>query len=287
MTTPDTASSWTGFDPAILARCRLPVRAAKGVSRPGAILSNHPGSGWEMHSVRSYEYGDDPRRVDWNASARTGELQVRTGLADVSVQLHLLPLLDGSMRFGPARTKHDAAVEALAFLTALAARHGDRTTLQTGPRERLLLPARRPETLLRALLESTPDWGDTAVSVETLESLRPPVRPTLLTVVADLLSLPGILAALENDTRDLLLIVVVDPLEIDPPVAAPVLVDHRGAGFHHGGITGPVRERYLAEVDARLASARRHVALVSGTLLVLRTDDAVPTRMLELLGGAR
>lgn len=287
MTTSDTASIQTGFDPAILSRCRLPVRTAKGVSRPGAILSNHPGSGWEMHSVRSYEYGDDPRRVDWNASARTGELQVRTGLADVSVQLHLLPLLDGSMRFGSVRTKHAVAVEALAFLAALAARRGDRTVLQTGPQERLLLPARRPETLLAALLDQTPGWEDVSVSVEALESLRPPVRPTLLAVVGDLLSLPGLLAALESDTRDLLLVVVVDPLETDPPPASPVLVGHRGTGFHHGGISGTVRERYLAEVDARLAAARRHVALVSGTLLVLRTDESVSARMLETLGGTR
>jgi uncharacterized protein (DUF58 family) len=275
------------FDPAVLARCRLPIRTAAQRSRPGLSTSKHPGTGWEMHAVRPYEFGDDPRRVDWNASARTGALQVRTGLADVAVRMHLLPLIDGSMRFGSTRTKHATAVEALAFLTALAARRGDRTLLQPARRERLLLPARRPETLLTSLLHETPSWEAVTDLPATLEALGAASSPTLLVVVVDLLSLPMVEAHLDPAGRDVLLLLVVDPLEVEPPIGPSTLTDHRGVVFHHRGVTRAVRDRYRHEISRRITAAHSHAAFFGGRAIVLRTDESVPFRMLQELGARR
>lgn len=47
----------------------------------GTLLGGHvtkqKGSGFEFDQIRTYNYGDDIRFVDWNSSARTGKLLVR------------------------------------------------------------------------------------------------------------------------------------------------------------------------------------------------------------------
>ncbi|HZB22512.1 MAG TPA: DUF58 domain-containing protein, partial [Gaiellaceae bacterium] len=40
------------------------------------------GSGTELAQVRPYVTGDDPRAIDWNVTARTGQPHVRVQLAE-------------------------------------------------------------------------------------------------------------------------------------------------------------------------------------------------------------
>ena len=52
----------------------------------GLLQGDHrgltPGHGSEPGEIRSYQPGDDVRRIDWNVTARTGEPHVRDTVAD-------------------------------------------------------------------------------------------------------------------------------------------------------------------------------------------------------------
>jgi uncharacterized protein (DUF58 family) len=48
----------------------------------GGQVTKQKGSGFEFDQIRSYNYGDDIRFVDWNSSARYGNLLVRQYLDD-------------------------------------------------------------------------------------------------------------------------------------------------------------------------------------------------------------
>ncbi len=71
------------------------------------------GDGYEFVELRAYVPGDDVRRIDWAATARSGDLQTRVVLEDVA--LTLAAIVDGSpsMRVGRRRPLLVAAQEAL------------------------------------------------------------------------------------------------------------------------------------------------------------------------------
>ena len=57
---------------------RLEIRARQSMESglTGQYQSAFRGLGLEFEEVREYRYGDDVRTIDWNVTARTGELHV-------------------------------------------------------------------------------------------------------------------------------------------------------------------------------------------------------------------
>ena len=53
----------------------------------GGSPVSYRGDGYEFAELRAYVAGDDPRRLDWAATARVGALQTRVILEDVSLTL--------------------------------------------------------------------------------------------------------------------------------------------------------------------------------------------------------
>jgi hypothetical protein len=71
------------------------------------------GDGYEFVELRAYVPGDDVRRIDWAATARSGDLQTRVVLEDVALTLAAIIDSSPSMRVGRRRPVLDAAYEAL------------------------------------------------------------------------------------------------------------------------------------------------------------------------------
>jgi uncharacterized protein (DUF58 family) len=82
----------------------------------------HPrrADGYEFAELRAYVPGDDPRRIDWAATARAGAMQTRVLYEDHA--LILAGALDASrsMFVGRTRSAYDVGVEALGAWYALA-----------------------------------------------------------------------------------------------------------------------------------------------------------------------
>jgi uncharacterized protein (DUF58 family) len=90
------------------------VRGARRTRRRGdGVRSPRAGDGYEFAQLRGYVEGDDPRRIDWAASARVGGLQTRVFLEETSLTLAALVDESASMRVGRTRRLSDAAVDAL------------------------------------------------------------------------------------------------------------------------------------------------------------------------------
>src|SRR5690606_35663357 len=93
----------------------------------GRHLGRIPGLGSEPAESRRYVPGDDPRRMDWNVTARTRVPHVRDAVAERELVSWLVVDLSPSTGFGTARcTKRDLVVAAASALVVLASRAGDR-----------------------------------------------------------------------------------------------------------------------------------------------------------------
>lgn len=88
----------------------------RGKRRPRRTGSGSPtlhrGDGYEFVELREYVPGDDIRRIDWAATARTAQLQTRVVLEDVALTLCALVDESASMRAGRQRPLLDSAREA-------------------------------------------------------------------------------------------------------------------------------------------------------------------------------
>ncbi len=107
---------------------RLEIRARQSMEAglTGQYQSAFRGLGLEFEEVREYRYGDDVRTIDWNVTARTGELHVKRYREERDLTVLLLVDLSASTRFGSGvMTVHDLIAE-VSSLFALAAARRDR-----------------------------------------------------------------------------------------------------------------------------------------------------------------
>ena len=131
-------------------------RLARGVMG-GGYRSAFRGAGIEVDSVREYDPGDDPRRLDWNVTARMGRPFVKTYVdeRDVTVLflLDISPSMDGGWG---ARTARDTAARVVACLGISAQRAGDRVGLVAYSRgvDAFVAPRRGPGHALRIVRDS-------------------------------------------------------------------------------------------------------------------------------------
>ncbi len=113
------------FTPSLLAGRQAGLRYAVSLPRvapsgsAGAQLGHRPGSSLEFMDHRDYQPGDDLRRIDWSAYARTDRLTVKLYREEVSPHLDLL--LDGSRSMNLENSAKLQASLGLAALLSTAA----------------------------------------------------------------------------------------------------------------------------------------------------------------------
>jgi uncharacterized protein (DUF58 family) len=135
----------------------------------GLLLGRHgshrAGAGLEFSQYRSYQPGDDPRRVDWKLLARSDRYFVREAETETSITVRLLLDATGSMGHTESGySKFDHARFLLAALALLAHRQGDAFGLYVVGRGGLtsIPPARGQRHFHRVLhqLEAVEPVGD-------------------------------------------------------------------------------------------------------------------------------
>jgi uncharacterized protein (DUF58 family) len=91
----------------------------------GDLSSNQQGNGIDFSETRPYQAGDEPRHINWRATARTGRPQVRVFHKDVSPQSYFLIDRRATMRFGTrSRLKVTQAARLAIFLASWEAQTG-------------------------------------------------------------------------------------------------------------------------------------------------------------------
>jgi uncharacterized protein (DUF58 family) len=89
------------------------------------------GTGATFDALREYAPGDDPRRIDWKASARRDALVVREYAAEQG-QTVMIAIDAGRLMtqlVAPGRSRFDAALDSAILLADVAAQEGDRVGL--------------------------------------------------------------------------------------------------------------------------------------------------------------
>src|SRR3954452_2108915 len=180
-------SDWGVFVlPPFTSRRFLPEKLARLRQLDGAVVAPVRGQGTEFDSLREYVVGDDTRSIDWRATARRGDVVVRTWRPERDRQL-LLVLDSGrtsAARIGGA-PRFDAAIDAALLLTALARHAGDRVGVVVHDRRlRASVDIERGASPLAGVVRATaglePALVETDMRALVIQVLRRLNRPSLV-----------------------------------------------------------------------------------------------------------
>lgn len=73
----------------------VPTHLLRQLSAGGAVAARRRGRGSDLHNLRDYRAGDDPRLVHWKSSAKTGILTVRETEAETTLDTRIVVAAGG------------------------------------------------------------------------------------------------------------------------------------------------------------------------------------------------
>ena len=269
----------------LLRRLQLPVvRRLEGLLQ-GDYRSPSRGDGLDLADLREYQFHDDVRRMDWNATARLGEPYVRDYLEDREISVWFVLDMSPSMRFeGVSVSKHAVMVEFTTLLCRLLLGRGNRAgaMIFSGRIDRLI-PANGGRRQLLLILNEVANHRPTPGSTDLKQVLKEAAgairRRSLVFVVSDFISTPGWEESLTPLAmrHDVVAVRLTDPLETrlpdlgfltfqDAESGEQMFVDTHARDF---------RRRFAAAADARENALRAAFERAGVDVLELATEDDV------------
>ena len=149
-------------------------------------------SGSEFHAIRDYVPDDDPRTINWSASARTRRLMTNQYRPEQGKVVTIV--LDCGRLMGVEldnRTRLDISLEAAMTLAAVALKQGDQVALMAYSHEiKLYIPPGRGLAHLRTLVEATYDLKSDFVESDPAKALtylhRQQKRRSMIALFSDM-----------------------------------------------------------------------------------------------------
>jgi uncharacterized protein (DUF58 family) len=249
----------------------------------GEYHSAFKGRGMSFSEVRTYQYGDEVRDIDWNVTARTGEPHIKVFEEERELTIMLLVDVSHSVQFGTHdQWKNEWIAEICAVLGFSALQNNDKVglILFTDQIEMYIPPKKGRQHLLRIireLLYFEPEGRKTNINVP-LEYLSNVIKKKCIAfVISDFISNPYEQnLRLASKRHDMVGIHVHDPAEIKLPDAG--LIRMRDA--ETGKITlvdtsdPNVRHVYALSYANRLLDFKEQFKRNQSDTMTLSTDQS-------------
>jgi uncharacterized protein (DUF58 family) len=279
-----------------LLRRRLRVDVRSG--GPGDHVARRRGGNAEFQEHRPYAPGDDLRRIDWLAFARSGAPVVKTFRMEEDVVVRLLLDSSASLDFGNPR-KIEVSRRIAAAMAYLALEDSERVQLLiSGSRETRGLasvsePRRGRGALHRVLSElshiEARGQGSLAAALRGVSERA--LRPGLLVVLSDFFD-PGPVAEelsrLRAQGHALTLVQVLSRMELEPDFEGDLgLVDSETQAEVEVTMDASAVEAYLARLTGLIEELRATARRLGGRYVRVLTDEPLeaPVRRIVLGGG--
>lgn len=191
----------------------------------GRHRSPHRGSSVEFAEYRKYVPGDDTRRLDWKAYARSDRYYIKEFEADTNLRAYFVVDSSGSMNFssGDHPTKIDFARKVAATLSYLIVNQGDSAGLSCcNEKIHLEIPPSRRAAQLQTIFDSLQKLeptGDTGL-VDALHQIAEKTQQRALVIIlsdlfADTEALGDALQHLRFRKHDIAVFHLLDPQEVE------------------------------------------------------------------------
>jgi uncharacterized protein (DUF58 family) len=266
-------------------RLELRTRGRVEAAFSGQYRSVFRGRGMNFEEVREYQPGDEVRTIEWNVTARFGEVRGEAYVKKFTEERELTVLLvvdvSGSGDFGSvSQSKRELAAEVACVLAFSAIRNNDKVGLLLfSDRVELYVPPMRGRRhvlrIVREILFFKPAGRGTDLSGALERLNRVTHRRSVVFLFSDFQS--------ENFSRqlgltarrhDLVALPLVDPREETLPDIGTVRMEDAETGELWEVATGnrTVREAYAKAVAERWEALQRELRRAQVDAVTLRTD---------------
>jgi uncharacterized protein (DUF58 family) len=271
------------LDPALLSRISdlaLLARTVVDGFMHGQHRSMRRGSSSDFAQHRSYQPGDDLRRIDWRLLGRTDRFYMKEFEADTNASVIFALDSSASMDYGSKGvTKYDYGRFLIASLAWLSQQQGDRVGLATftGDIVDVVPPsARHLQPLLHTLARSKATGAGTlATPVQRLAHMTS--RAGITVLVTDCYESPEELGrcadALRMRGQDLIIFHVVDAAERDFPFTAAATFEDSESKTRIAVRPDDLRKRYLEQARAHHAAVAKRLVASGADYVRVDTDQ--------------
>jgi uncharacterized protein (DUF58 family) len=207
---------------------RIEIRTRRLVndSFAGEYHAIFKGRGMEFDEVRPYQPGDEVRTIDWNVTARTGQLFVKRYVEERELTVMLLVDASASGHFGTVeRFKREIAAELAAIIAFSAISNNDKVGLIvfTDKVELYISPRKGRRHVLRVIrellaFEPTGQGTNLKLGLDTINHVLK--RRSIVFLVSDFLAPPESYRSIlqvSNRRHDVIAAVLSDPREWELP----------------------------------------------------------------------
>ena len=134
------------------------LRAKKDVfsGNLGNHMTTFKGDGLDFREIRDYEYGDDIRKLNWKATAKSGGLKTNVFNEERELNILLVFAISGSLHFGTVAIKQEIAAEILTLLAFSSLKDNNRmqSIFFSDHQEKFFAPSKN-ESVVYDILESS------------------------------------------------------------------------------------------------------------------------------------
>lgn len=259
----------------------------------GRHRSSHRGSSVEFAEYRKYVPGDDTRRLDWKAYARSDRYYIKEFEADTNLRAHIVLDCSGSMGFEgkDGVSKLTSANRLSSILAYLAVKQGDAVGLTLCRSDgTLVVPTSRRPAHLQVVYEqmrAAVAAGETKL-VNALHTMAEKIpRRGLVLIFSDLFTdvdeFSEALLHLKYRKHDVAVFHLMDPLELDFAFDRPTrFVDMEGGGSIVAEPT-LIAEEYHRALNEFLAKVKHSCLDVNADYRLVRTDQPLEEVLREFL----
>ena len=249
------------------------------------------GDGLDLADLREYQFHDDVRRIDWNATARLDVPYVRDYLEDREIPVWFLLDMSPSMMFeGVSISKHAVLMEFAVLMCRLMLGRGNRAgAMVFSARVDRVMPARGGRQQLLQILNTVAGYraqpGATDLKQVLSDAAHLIRRRSLVFVVSDFITTPGWEGALSALAvrHDVIAVRLTDAMEHhlpdlgfmtfqDAESGEQLFVDTHDKGF---------RQRFGAAAAERNETLRAIFEKAGVDVVELGTDDDVMDAMIR------
>ena len=246
----------------------------------GHHRSMRRGSSTDFAQHRSYQPGDDLRRIDWRLLGRTDRFYVKEFEADTNASVVFALDSSASMDYGSRKvTKYDYGRFLIASLAWLSQQQGDRVGLATfkGDIVDVVPPSARHLQLLLHTLGRSRATGAGSLAKPVQQLTHMTTRAGIMVLVTDCYESPAELGrsadALRMRGQDLIVFHVVDAAERDFPFTAAATFEDSESKTRIAVRPDDLRKRYLEQSREHHAAVAKRLAASGADYVRVDTDQ--------------
>ncbi|UII32617.1 DUF58 domain-containing protein [Fulvivirga ulvae] len=274
-----------------LRKYEIQIRKAINSQMQGDFHSIFKGSGLEFDDVRSYQYGDDIRTIDWNVSAKGHGTFVKTFKEEKEQTIFFILDVSGSQEIGSkGRQKMDIGKEICGVLSLSAAKEGSKVGLIcfSDRKEKYIKPRKGPQLayeIVHTLVHLKPQSQQTDLSKAILFTLNTIKRRSVIVFISDFIdegyhhNLKGL-----AKKHDLVMVRITDKRETKLPKLGIIPIYEKESketiwvNTSFGNFRSRIKENYAENEEYLTKFAKRHQI----NFVTIDTEEDYVPKLLKL-----